>query len=328
MHISPIDPISQAWNHMVRILFKPFEFKKWMLLGFCTFLAQCGEGAGSGSAGDWSNSSNQQGFDNAKQWVESNMELVIGIAIGTLTLIIVIGLLVNWLSSRGKFMLLDGIVKNRGAVSEPWTEYKTEGNSLFFLRIVVGIIAVLGLLVAVGVPVLVALPDIKSETFSEASFAAIVFGCFLFIPYIIACITFSFFLRVFVIPTMYLKRVRAVEGMGIAWRTLCKGHIGSAILFFIMMFLLGIVAAIVAIIATCATCCIVALPYIGSVILLPITVFFACYAICYIQQFGEEWQFALYGPNNCSSCGYLREGLKDGLACPECGLNHPRLNNH
>ena len=109
MNISAIDPITPAWNHMVRILFKPFEFKKWMLLGFCAFLAQCGEGAGSGNGSNWSNSSNRQDFDfdTAKQWVESNMGLVVGIVIGSFTLLIVIALLVNWLSSRGKFMLLD-----------------------------------------------------------------------------------------------------------------------------------------------------------------------------------------------------------------------------
>ena len=317
MNISVIDPITPAWNHMVRILFKPFEFKKWMLLGFCAFLAQCGEGAGSGSGSNWSNSSNRQGFDSAKQWVESNIELVIGFVVGVIALSIIVALFVTWISSRGKFMLLDGIVKNRGAVSEPWTEYKTEGNSLFLLRIVVAIIAVLGLLVAVGIPVLVALPDIKSETISEASIAAIVFGCVLFIPYIIACIAFSFFLKIFVVPTMYLKRVRAVEGMGIAWRTLCKGHISSAILFFLMMFLLGIVAVIITIVATCCTCCLTIIPYIGSVILLPISVFFVCYSITYIQQFGDDWQFL---SGWCDSCGYERECLITGQACPERGL--------
>ena len=303
---------------MVRILFQPFEFKKWMLLGFCAFLAQCGEGGGnSGNWSNWSNSNNQQRYGEAKQWIESNLELVIGLAVGGIVLMMMIGLLVTWISSRGRFMLLDGIVKNRAAVSEPWTEFKTEGNSLFLFRIVVGLIAIVGFLIAAGIPILIALPDFQTETFSEASFTAIVFGCLLFIPYIIACIAFSFFLKIFVVPTMYLKRVRAVEGMGIAWRTLCKGHLGSAILFFLMMFLLGIVAVIVTIVATCATCCIVALPYIGSVILLPISVFFVCYALTYIQQFGDGWQFF---SEWCDSCGYARKGLEDDQRCPECGL--------
>lgn len=319
MHISPIDPISQAWNHMVRILFKTFEFKKWMLLGFCAFLAQCGEGGGSGSNGsNWSNPNNRQRFDDAKQWVESNMELVISLAIGAVVLFLALGLLVTWLSSRGKFMLLDGIVKNRGAIKEPWSEYKSEGNSLFLLRIVVGLVAMFVLMIAAGIPILIALPDFRSETFGEAGFTAIIFGCFLLIPYIIACIAFSFFLKVFVIPTMYLKRVRAVEGMGIAWRTLCKGHIGSAILLFLMMFLLGIVAGIITLIGVCATCCIAAIPYISSIVFLPITVFFACYVLAYIQQFGSDWQFFSQW---CASCGYERRGLKDDQECPECGLS-------
>ena len=38
MKISVIEPITPAWNHMVRILFKPFDFKKWLALGFCVFL--------------------------------------------------------------------------------------------------------------------------------------------------------------------------------------------------------------------------------------------------------------------------------------------------
>ena len=116
------------------------------------------------------------------------MELVIGLTIGAIALFIILGLLVTWLSSRGKFMLLDGIVKNQGAVSEPWSEYKAEGNSLFLFRIVVGLIAFVGFLVAAGIPLLIALPDFQSGTFSEAGFAAIVFGCFLMIPFIIACI--------------------------------------------------------------------------------------------------------------------------------------------
>ena len=148
MHISPIDPIAPAWNHMVRILFQPFEFKKWMLLGFCAFLSQCGEGGGnSGNWSNWSNSNNQQGYGEAKQWIESNLELVIGLVVGVIALSIIVALFVTWISSRGKFMLLDGIVKNRGAVSEPWTEYKTEANSLFLFRIVVGLIAIVGFLV-------------------------------------------------------------------------------------------------------------------------------------------------------------------------------------
>ena len=45
-YVSPIDPIPLAWNRMVRMLFQPFGFLKWLVLGFVVFLAQCGTQGG------------------------------------------------------------------------------------------------------------------------------------------------------------------------------------------------------------------------------------------------------------------------------------------
>lgn len=321
MNISPIEPITPAWNQMVRILFKPFDIKKWFLLGFCAFLAQCGENGG----GNYGNSLNNNGsgspyseFDTnqTKQWISDNIEVVIGLGVGILLLCLAIGLLISWLSSRGKFMLLDGIVKNRGAVKEPWAEFKTEGNSLFLFNIVVGIILFVCFLIISGSTVLIALPDIQDEVWRNSATSAIVFGCTFLIPFIIFCVALSFFVKVFMVPTMYIKRVRAMEGMRIAWSSLCKGHVGSAILLFLMMFVLGIAVTFIAIVVTCATCCIAALPYISSVVFLPVTVFFVSYALCYIQQFGEGWQFF---PATCTSCGYDLHGINSKKKCPECG---------
>ena len=323
MNISAIEPISQAWNHMVRILFKPFEIKKWFVLGFCAFLAQCNEGGGGNYGNYYSYSGNNGpnvsipgGFDEGKAWIETNFSLFLTILISGVVLVILVGLLIKWLSSRGKFMLLDGIVKNRGAIKEPWTEYKTEGNSLFLFSIVIGLLILLTFSLIAGISVLIALPDIQSETFGGAGVAAIVVGSSLMLLFILSCIAFSAFVKILMVPTMYLKRVRAIEGWKIAWNQLLKGHVGSFILLILMMFLLGLGAGVVAMFAVCATCCIGALPYISSVLFLPITVFFVCYALCYIQQFGGDWTFF---KNMCGFCNYNMEGLEEGCACPECG---------
>jgi hypothetical protein len=322
MNISAIEPISQAWNHMVRILFKPFEIKKWFVLGFCAFLAQCDEMGGNGgnyysySGNNGPNVSIPGGFDEGKAWIETNFSLFLTILISGVVLVILVGLLIKWLSSRGKFMLLDGIVKNRGAIKEPWTEYKTEGNSLFLFSIVNGLLVLLTFSLIAGISVLIALPDIQSETFGGAGVAAIVVGGSLMLLFILACIALSAFVKILMVPTMYLKRVRAIEGWKIAWNQLLKGHVGSFILLILMMFLLGIGAGVVATLAICATCCVGALPYISSVLFLPITVFFVCYALCYIQQFGGDWTFF---KNMCRFCHYNMEGLEEGCACPECG---------
>ena len=71
-----------------------------------------------------------------KAWIDENMVLFIAIVAASVLLVIAIGLLIAWISSRGKFMFLDGVVRNRGAVREPWREFRSEGNSLFLFRIV------------------------------------------------------------------------------------------------------------------------------------------------------------------------------------------------
>ena len=315
MKISVIDPITPAWNHMVRILFKPFAFKKWLALGFCAFLAQCGDSGGAGF-NSISNQSTGNSFEQGKVWIDANFGLFLAFLLTGIGIIILVSLLITWLSSRGKFMLLDGIVKNQGAIKEPWNEYKTEGNSLFLFSIVTGLALFFGLALIGGLATLIALPDIQNETFSTSAITAIVVGGPLLFLYIIACIAFSFIVKVLMVPAMYLKRVRAIQGWKIAWSQLFKGHVGSSILLLLMMFLLAIGSGTVAMFAICATCCIAALPYVSSVVLLPITVFFVCYALCYIQQFGDEWTFF---KSMCGYCNYDLEGLDEGSACPECG---------
>ena len=319
MKISATAPFTPAWNNMVRILFKPFDIKKWFVLGFCAFLAQCGEGGGGGNYANWNqsgSSSFRETVNGVEMWIISNWELFLGLVSGCFLLILIINLLVIWLSSRGKFMLIDGIVKNRAAVSEPWNEYRTEGNSLFLLRFIVSVISLICVALLIGIPAYLAYPDFQAETWGEGSTNALVVFLGLGIPFVIASIVFAFFLGGFVVPIMYLCRVRVLEGMKLAWEDIWKEHLGSAFLLFLMMILFGIGIGIIAVAVTCATCCIAALPYIGSVIFLPITVFLVCYFLLYIEQFGKEWRFF---KEVCVSCGYDLQGLPEDSQCPECG---------
>jgi len=47
---------------------------------------------------------------------------------------------------------------------------------------------------------------------------------------------------------------------------------------------------IIAALMICLTLCLAALPYLGSVILLPLTVFLRSYSLYFIEQFGSEWR--------------------------------------
>ncbi len=314
-NISAIEPMSPAWNHMVRICFKPFSFKKWLALGFCAFLAQCGEQNGN-SIQNIGNRPSTTIASEVTDLISNNVEAFIFIVVGVALLLITLIVLTFWLSSRGKFMLLDGIVKNRGDIKEPWREFKREGNSLCIFSIILTICMSGVFVLFAAIPLTIAIPDFQDEQLTGVGWTAIVVGSVLLLCYILGTIAVTFFTRVFLVPTMYQRRVKALEACRIAYSTFVKQHIGQSMLFLLFLFLLGIGASTIMIFGVCLTCCIGALPYVSSVLFLPITVFFACYALCYIQQFGHEWTFF---SKMCRFCNYDLEGLEEGHTCPECG---------
>lgn len=317
MKISAIEPISPAWNKMVHILFKPFDFQKWLVLGFCAFLAQCGESGGSGgNPGGGGNSKHT--VPEMKAWVTEHLELIIGIGIGVFVLVILLTILVTWLSSRGKFMFLDGIVKNRGAVKEPWAEYKKEGNSLCIWSILIRFTAFIFFVGVGALAFMIAWPDIESETFGSSALNALIVGGGSLLILIVAFALLAFFIRIFVIPTMYLRRIPFMQAASVAYTDCVCNHKFSAFCLLCMLFVLGIATASIGFAITCFTCCLAALPYISSVVFLPVSVFFMCYALFYLQQFGDDWRFF---PCECRSCGYSLEALSESTACPECGLD-------
>src|ERR1017187_9545305 len=49
--ISVTEPIEPAYDRVKQVLFKPFDFTKWIILGFCAWLAGLGESGGGGGGG-------------------------------------------------------------------------------------------------------------------------------------------------------------------------------------------------------------------------------------------------------------------------------------
>ncbi|MDH3345827.1 MAG: hypothetical protein OEL75_01440, partial [Kiritimatiellaceae bacterium] len=134
------EPIHNAWNKMVDVLFRPFDLGKWMVMGFCAFLANCGRQGGGGGGGSGFNHGNHRSGGGGEEWpeladfvsdiwIEYSHWIILG---GCFVVVLIVGLtiLVNWLNSRGQFMFLDNVLKNRGAVKEPWSAYRKEANSL------------------------------------------------------------------------------------------------------------------------------------------------------------------------------------------------------
>lgn len=299
MSISVIDAVGGAYERTKRVLFEPFDIGKWFVLGFCAWLANLGEGGVGGGGGNFSSParSGRGGggglppqFQEAFDWCQEHLVWVIAAAVLVFLLFIVLWVVLTWLSSRGRFMFLDGVVKNRGAVVEPWHQFRTLANSLFWFRIVVGAIGLVLLALIALVSVALAWEDLQAWEFGPKAIVGFVTGVLLLMPVGLVLFLIALLLKDFVVPVMYLRGARVLAAWGIFSREIVSGHVGAMILFYLLKIVVAIGMVIVACCATCLTCCLTALPYIGTVILLPLFVFERCYSLYFVQQVSSAWR--------------------------------------
>ncbi|HET9856554.1 MAG TPA: hypothetical protein VFP99_01860, partial [Chthoniobacterales bacterium] len=126
-------PFGEAFELTKKILFRPFDLKKWFVIGFAAWLSNLGSGSYNFrfNRDDWKDvpwfQDLKDTFNQIPHWILwSGLTVIIVLVI---TLIIVFA----WLRARGRFMFVDCIVKDRGAIAEPWREFREQGNSYFLL---------------------------------------------------------------------------------------------------------------------------------------------------------------------------------------------------
>ncbi len=277
-------PFEEAFELMKKILFRPFDFSKWCVLGFAAFLA--GHFGGGGISRSFGNNSanhsfSRHGFDSMHQYWSWFVALLVVVSLFVLLLIVVW----SWIRARGIFIFTDCIVRDRAAIKEPWREYRREGNSyfLFCLAVMFGVLVVVATLVGMGVLCVWAIhipKEARTITF-------IVGGVLLFFAWI--CLTLCFALVNYFIPVvMYIRRSRALDALREVV-SLMRANASSFLLFglFSLVLLLGLM--VVGTIVTCATCCLAALPYVGTVILLPALVWLRAFGLLFFRQFGPDY---------------------------------------
>lgn len=318
MSVSVVNPLSPAIELTKRILFQPFDLGKWFVLGFCAWLAHLGEGGGGnfnfptgnfgggGGGGTRTSSGPRTGpvrtqpapepeFQQVLNWIQDHLLLIGILLIAALLLMIVLMAVMTWLSSRGQFMFLDGVVRNRAAVKEPWREYAAQGNSLFWFRFWFGLLSMVLLLGAIALGVGIAWTDIKAERFQSAALLGILVGlsCFILVAIVDGCV--GLFLRDFVVPVMYLQHQTVIPAWGVFFSTLASGRWGTMVLYvlfkMVISFAVAILAGIVGLLACCVTLGIAILPYLSTVVILPFLVFNRAFSLYFLEQFGPEWQF-------------------------------------
>ncbi len=297
--MSVTQPVGQAIDRARKVLFQPFDIGKWLVIGFCAWLASLGEGGGfpggfhlGGSPHGHGRHSLRAGLDQARDYVMQNIGWIVPLVIALVAVGLVIWLVVLWLSSRGRFMFLHCVALNTAEVSVPWTRFDSAANSLFLFRLVIGLISLAVTLPLVGGLLLVVLRMVIREAVSPGGLLlAVLFVCTMMVLgivfWIIGRLTTDF-----VVPLQFLRRSRCLE----AWRELrglLPGNLGNLVLYLLFRIVLAIAIAAILVAVVLATCCLAgclfALPYLGTVFLLPILVFERAYSLHYLAQLGPDY---------------------------------------
>ena len=292
MQVSVTGPIDPALSATKRILLAPFDLVKWFKLGFCAFLASLASNCAGGNNGL---SFRGGGADTrrATYWVEDNGALVLIVAAIGLMVGLALYVLFIWLQSRGRFMFVDGVVKDRGAVAEPWRSYKAEGDRLFRASMIIYIGFVFAWLAVAGISIFLAWGDLATGTFGSHALTIALLGGGSLLVLAIAAAIVDTLLNDFVVPAMYARRCSFGDAWDAMSREVLRDRTGTIVLYLLMKLLIAIASAVLTIGLVCVTLCIaacfLAIPYVGTVVLLPLFVFQRCYSLYFLQQFGGRW---------------------------------------
>jgi hypothetical protein len=292
--VSVMKAMEDGWHRMVRMLFKPFDISLWCMMGLAAWILSFGEsgepfgttfrlvshfyGKGDGTTTPglpWAN-----GFGG----IHTGLMFIIG---GVLILVLGLSLVLQWVSCRARFALLDQIVHKRGDFAGPWRRYATQGLSLFGWRLAFGFI-VAGIMGGIAALVVMSMGGVAAfTTGSGIDWKVIIMAVAVLTPLLLVVALIASLLNNFVVPIMYWEECTASA----AWRIflhIARGYTAPILNFFLMQFVLGLALAAL-IIITCCGLCTLLIPYVGVVVMLPATVFMQCYTLAFIAQISPRY---------------------------------------
>ncbi len=299
MNIRYLDPLSRAWGRMKKALFSPFNLKKWFVVGFTAFLAGLTEGPGGGGGNGIKKGMGEKcdlgeivdAPKHVLDWFLYSPERIILVSLGVLIVFVLVALVV-WLSSRGKFMFLHNVVLKRTEIVKPWNQYSNEGNSLCVWSIGFGLLCMVFFSLFTGF-VFKLLAQIHYHGFSAPDMVLWIIGsAFLFLVFILIAGYVWLFLNDFVVPIMYKYKITVSD----AWARflpLFRENAFNFILYGLLLFLVYLAVGIVVVLFGFFTCCIgfflLAIPYINSVVTLPISYTLRGFSVEFLAQFGTKF---------------------------------------
>ncbi len=286
-------PLERAWARMKGMLFNPFDLGKWLVIAFSAWLASLAGGGGGGGMrfnprrDHVASLHVRRSLREAWSFLQSHPAWRTWIILGVAALV-ALGLVLVWISSRGKFVFLDNVAHDRARIADPWRRYARVADSLFAWRLCF-LLACLAAIAALAATAWAAAGGPSGFGFGSARAIAItVVAGFALVMVGIACAYVSLFLDGFIVPIMYKNEIGAVE----AWRRFApwlERHLGAFLLYGLFVLGLFVVVGAGVVAVGLMTCCVglllVILPYVGTVVLLPFIVTYRALSVEFLGQF-------------------------------------------
>lgn len=296
-HPSCLKAASQAFDRMSEVLWKPFDISRWFSMGFCAWLAYLG------SQSMYSFGDNKQAtLACFKQQADLALDRLMSVltqphemtaAAAKMLFLLLFGLWVCSLRSRGDFMFLQRWYRPDAAIRLCWQSSRAAGHELFVWRLYFFLIALL----AYALDGFVAYTQIlrpywESGKVWDSAWLASAVGC------VTAAVLIGLGIQIvghlakaFVVPIMYWHGVPAAR----AWLVvleLCNQYPFAVLGYLVCGSVCWVLALCAVVVFVLLTCCVgvipLVLPYVGAVMLLPIFHYFRGYAICFLNQWRAD----------------------------------------
>lgn len=256
--------LRRSLSRAITILFKPFNFKKWLLLIFIAICAgsfSLGGNVGGGNdkakreahaeTVQTTNAAGQQSSTTqapAKPAPIMPPKIVINVITGIVLFLISAFLLYAWVVSRFSFVWFNAVASNDASIVEPFHRHRMQGRSLFLVSIMTMIIlgAVIFSLIAWGIVRAGAAGAFNKDFIWSFAAAMRLFGtpaALLLLTLILGGL-FSVAVYNFIIIMMAVDKTTFIP----AWRKLCgiyRNNILDIIVFHLVLLLISIVGFII-----------------------------------------------------------------------------------
>ncbi len=291
-------PLEDALQRTQSLLLRPFNLGRWFTLGFVAWLIHLGQAGGSAAGsdpgmqlklrdGDWGGAADSVA-EAVHGVLPSGLAVLLIMALAIAVLLVAVTLL--WVSCRARFVWLENLTAQDHAIGRHWTRFARQGDSFFLWKLAYYVLLIVilaplaffaglfGVLTGSGF-------DGPGSILSWMLLGVLTFTVIVILAFV------HFYGDAFVTVLMHRRGLTVIPAWR-AFRRLFEAHPGAFVAVAFVKFLLHLATAIVVTVFGLITCCVgflvMAVPYLGAVVQLPIFAALRYYDLCWLGQFADD----------------------------------------